>query len=214
ALGEKLRHMRDAANVLGAVGAAEAEIGAEASAHVVGVDELRLPAGVEQMPERGVGDRGFPGAREPREPNDAAAMAIAALALGARDARRDRGEVALLRELDRAVDDEAAGDMAVRQENAAPGRRIVLEAVEAERNDAVQQRGGDATALDARGRADRDGFDADGLLEADDRGIDLARADAHLESAPGGERLLVEPEHARGDGGRHDGCRVRRREKM
>ena len=81
----------DAAQVLGALLGAEAEVAAHAEAQVLAVDAQRRPAGVEQAALEGDGGRGLAGAGQAGEEHGARALAVAALAL----VRGDLAEVAL-----------------------------------------------------------------------------------------------------------------------
>jgi hypothetical protein len=67
------------------------EIGGKAPAHVVAVEHVYLVAGVEQGALGSHGERGLARGGKAREPNDAAAVAVAALALGAANELGDFG---------------------------------------------------------------------------------------------------------------------------
>ena len=83
-VGEQLRDLGDAADVLGAVLGREAEVLVQAVADVVAVEHVGELAPLDERLLRGHRDRRLPGAREAREPERGAALAEQLLAVLAR----------------------------------------------------------------------------------------------------------------------------------
>ena len=84
-VGEELRDLADAADVLGAVLGREAEILVEPVADVVAVEDVGADAALDGALLELDRDRRLAGAREPREPDGAALVAVQLLAVLARD---------------------------------------------------------------------------------------------------------------------------------
>ena len=97
AVGEELRDLADAADVLGAVGGREAEVLVQPVAHVVAVEHVGEVAALDQRVLGGHRDRRLAGAGEPREPERRAALAEQRLAVAPADVALVPGDVRALR---------------------------------------------------------------------------------------------------------------------
>jgi hypothetical protein len=72
---KQLGHFADAADVLLTVGIGEAQVGAEAMAHVVAIEHITGQPLLKQGRIDGIGQGALAGAAQPREPEDGAAVA-------------------------------------------------------------------------------------------------------------------------------------------
>src|SRR5260221_330675 len=92
-IGEQCRDFADAADVLLPVLGREAQVGVEATAHVVAVDRVRRPAAIEQCAFEGHRECRLAGAGQSGQPHNGSAMTGTRAALGGGNMMVDSNDV-------------------------------------------------------------------------------------------------------------------------